>query len=303
MIPIPVLICQVLQQLVPVMVQLFKVLEQDSDNDELWHCVTMTQTILDTVDAAMHIGHTIDNAPIARRTVMYNRERARICIYQDYMSPSPLFDDRQFKRMFRVSKAVYATIKASALRHPFFNCRPYEASGRECISLDAKLLIALKHLAYGASHNAFRDYFQMGTSTSFLCFKYLLEVLSTDQHLQQRYFRRMTKEDTHRVLALHKEVHGVPGMLGSVDCLHVYWKNCPYAWQGSFMGKEDGPTVIVEAASDHNLWIWHASVGYPGALNDINVFDLSSLSKKMVDGTLEANDVPFTAGDELRITT
>jgi hypothetical protein len=66
MIPIPVLICQVLQQLVPVMVQLFKVLEQDSDNDELWHCVTMTQTILDTVDAAMHIGHTIDNAPIAR---------------------------------------------------------------------------------------------------------------------------------------------------------------------------------------------------------------------------------------------
>jgi Plant transposon protein len=80
--------------------------------------------------------------------------------------------------------------------------------------------------------------------------------------------------------------------------LHVYWKNCPYAWQGSFMGKEDGPTVIVEAVSDHNLWIWHASVGYPGALNDINVFDLSSLSKTMVDGTLEANDVPFTAGDE-----
>jgi hypothetical protein len=126
-----------------------------------------------------------------------------------------------------------------------------------------------------------------------------MQVLSTDKCLQAKYLRCMTKDDTRRVMALHKEVHGVPGMLGSIDCMHVPWKNCPYEWQGTCMGKSDSPTIIIEAACDYNLWFWHASVGYPGALNDINVFDLSTMSKKMVDGTLEGTDIPFIAGNEL----
>jgi Plant transposon protein len=298
--PIPVLLVQLSQQVTPVLEELVKVLEEDMEAERMLQPLKRLQEVLDIVDEMMHPNGN-NNPPNNRKFVKYDRERATIAIYQDYMrvDPKPIFNDQQFKRMFRVSKRIYGVIKTSAMRHPFFASTNHDASGREPICIDAKLLTGLKHLAYGTSFNTFRDYFQMGEATSQLCFMSLMQVLSTDLCLKEKYFRNMTRADTKRVLALHEEQHGVPGMLGSVDCMHVSWKNCPYEWQGSWMGKHDNPTIVVEAACDHNLWFWHASVGYPGALNDINVFDLSSLSKKMVDGTLEATDVMFAAGNDI----
>jgi len=36
-------------------------------------------------------------------------------------------------------------------------------------------------------------------------------------------------------------------------------------------GKEGMPTLVLEAMSDFNLWIWHASFGFAGVLNDLNI--------------------------------
>jgi hypothetical protein len=61
-------------------------------------------------------------------------------------------------------------------------------------------------------------------------------------------------------------------MAGSLDCTHIGWNNCPVAHQGQFKGKEEKPTLIMEAVSDHQLFAWHSVVGYAGTLNDINVW-------------------------------
>jgi hypothetical protein len=53
---------------------------------------------------------------------------------------------------------------------PFFWCG-FDATKREIVSTDAKILIALKYLAYGTTLNAFRDYFQVGESTAIKCVK------------------------------------------------------------------------------------------------------------------------------------
>ncbi|XP_048613550.1 uncharacterized protein LOC125587336 [Brassica napus] len=45
------------------------------------------------------------------------------------------------------------------------------------------------------------------------------------------YLRRPTREDLQRLLDVG-EVHGFPGMIGSIDCMHWEWKNCPTAWRG-----------------------------------------------------------------------
>jgi hypothetical protein len=171
MIPLPILLTQLLQQLVPILVELFKAIDNMEDYDEAYECVALAQTVLETVEVMMAPAISAGNEQVARKVSMYDRNRARNAILQDYMRPNALFNDRQFKRMFRVSKEMYSVIKASAMHHPFFACREYEANGRQAICVDAKLLIALKHLAYGTSFNAFRDYFQMGETTAHLSFK------------------------------------------------------------------------------------------------------------------------------------
>jgi hypothetical protein len=105
---------------------------------------------------------------------------------------------------------------------------------------------------------------------------------------KKEFLRLPTAADLQSIDRLHKFVHGVSGMLGSLDCTHTYWKNCPKAWHGSYVGKEGQPSIVMEAVSDHHLYIWHAAYGYTGTMNDLIILNLSPLLERMVDGTLEA---------------
>jgi Plant transposon protein len=72
-------------------------------------------------------------------------------------------------------------------------------------------------------------------------------------------------------------------MLGCLDCLHVYWKNCPVGWQGQFKnGRYKYSSVVVEGMVDHNLWFWHASVGHAGTNNDTNIWEVSPLLEALL---------------------
>jgi len=54
------------------------------------------------------------------------------------------------------------------------------------------------------------------------------------------------------------------------------WKNCPMSWRGSFTnGKDQVPTIGLEAVVDSRYYFWHAFFGVPGSHNDINVIDQS----------------------------
>uniref|UniRef100_A0A0D3DUS2 Myb-like domain-containing protein n=1 Tax=Brassica oleracea var. oleracea TaxID=109376 RepID=A0A0D3DUS2_BRAOL len=46
------------------------------------------------------------------------------------------------------------------------------------------------------------------------------------------YLRRPMPEDLQRLLDIG-EIRGFPGMIGSIDCMHWVWKNCPTAWKGT----------------------------------------------------------------------
>ncbi|XP_035838277.1 uncharacterized protein LOC110901844 [Helianthus annuus] len=88
----------------------------------------------------------------------------------------------------------------------------------------------------------------------------------------KKYLRKPNSYDVQQLYQAHEARHGFPGMLGSIDCMHWAWHNCPTAWHGQYTRGDHGhPTVILEAVASQDLWIWHSFFGLPGSLNDLNV--------------------------------
>ncbi|KAL7549247.1 hypothetical protein ACHAWF_012507 [Thalassiosira exigua] len=108
----------------------------------------------------------------------------------------------------------------------------------------------------------------------------------------------MTANDARATVKLHKEHHGIDGMFGSLDVTKVQWANCPSAWHGQFQGKEGVPTIALEAVADYNLWIWHDAFGFPGGLNDLNIWEKSSHLESFQDGTFSELDFEYEINGE-----
>ena len=82
-------------------------------------------------------------------------------------------------------------------------------------------------------------------------------------------------------------------MMGSIDCTHLIWRNCPKELKGTYQkGSYHHPTIVLEAVASQDLWFWHAYCGPPGSLNDINVLQTSPIFLAERNGT--APKCPFT---------
>ncbi|XP_047979015.1 uncharacterized protein LOC125220930 [Salvia hispanica] len=116
----------------------------------------------------------------------------------------------------------------------------------------------------------FDEYLHVGDTTGRECLKKFCKLVV--EAFGYTYLRRPTANDCQSLMRMHETVHGFPGMLGSIDCMHWQWKNCPMAWRGQFTSgyKGNHPTMILEAVADHRLWIWHEYFSVVGSNNDIN---------------------------------
>jgi hypothetical protein len=67
-------------------------------------------------------------------------------------------------------------------------------------------------------------------------------------------YLRAPNEDTKRLMKIN-EARGWSGMLGSIDCVHWRWKNCPVAWQGQYISHHRDPSTVLEVVDSEDLWI------------------------------------------------
>jgi Plant transposon protein len=233
----------------------------------------------------------------------FNHHRAHAAIIEDHLGEFSLYT-RDFKeRFFRLSRprvqCIITALANSGLA--FYKSFRKDIFGNEGASMEAKVLLPIRTLAYGVGDHCFMDVYQMSPSMAQTCCTTFCRVIP--QLFGEEYMRLPTAADLRAITALHKEVHGVDGMLGSLDCMHTYWKSCPVAWQQSFKGKESGPTIVLEAMADHCLWFWHTSYGYAGAMNDLNILNQSPLLTRLTDGSFtsvekEAGVVPYPIGEK-----
>jgi hypothetical protein len=155
------------------------------------------------------------------------------------------------------------------------------AAGTMGFSAFQKISAAMRVLAYGIPADYTDEYLRIGEDTTTESVRKFAKMVI---HLYgDWYLRAPNEQDTKRLMEMN-EKRGWPGMLGSLDCMHWTWKNCPKAWHGMYCGKNRDATIVLEAVASEDLWIWHAFFGLPGTLNDINVLQRSPLFARLVSG-------------------
>ena len=282
----------------------------DEEDDELTELVAIAQVVIgnNTAAVARMRGVPVEEVKIDGRTLPrgprteWRHAQALHCIRRDHLGlpgdPKTPLIGTEFHSHFRISRTRFRLIMEDAANSgdPFYKENKVPELEGKRSSLEARLLLPLKCLAFGVPCHTFQDYFQMSKAFARDCcfnFDSFIELKYADE-----YLRLPTAEDMRGINQLHKKKHGVDGMFGSLDCMHTYWKNCPKAWAGSYKGKKGGPSIVLEGLCDYNLWFWHASYGYPGTLNDLNILALSPLLVSLVDGSFAeleklAKVVPF----------
>ena len=79
-------------------------------------------------------------------------------------------------------------------------------------------------LAYGVAADCVNEYLKIGASTALQCLKRF--AFGVVEVFREEYLRKPNQADVDRLLGV-AEARDFPGMLGSIDCMHWEWKNCP----------------------------------------------------------------------------
>nr|XP_043630314.1 uncharacterized protein LOC122601632 [Erigeron canadensis] len=141
---------------------------------------------------------------LTRRVINRDHLGAAKLLYAHYFAPNCTYPPNMFRRKFRMRKEMFLRI--------------------------ARDIHSFNSLAYSYKADALDEYLQMAQDTGYQCLDAFCKCVI---HMyQEEYLRRPTEVDIQRITTKHEQVHGFPGMLGSIDCMHWGWRSCPVEWQG-----------------------------------------------------------------------
>eukprot|EP00918_Siedleckia_nematoides_P054699 GHVU01119511.1.p1 GENE.GHVU01119511.1~~GHVU01119511.1.p1 ORF type:complete len:246 (-),score=16.74 GHVU01119511.1:730-1467(-) len=158
-----------------------------------------------------------------------------------------------FRRRFRIRRERFDAILRRFTENGYLK-QGWDATGKPGASTRLKLTVAFRYLAYGIAYDAWDEAWDVAEST---VAAYVKDFCRHMVHaFGPEYLRTPTHAEVSSMLA-RNEQRGFPGMAMSIDCMHVRWVNCPYAYKGQFVGKSKSPTVVLEAAVSEDLRMWH----------------------------------------------
>ncbi|XP_068311133.1 uncharacterized protein [Pyrus communis] len=229
-----------------------------------------------------HDGESSHRGSVTERSyVQRDREECHDQMMKDYFIERSRFPSHDFWRRFRMRRELFESILNAVVNHDHYFERRVDATGRQGLSPHQNLTSAFRMLANGCSTDSTDKYCRLAEST--VIEKLMRFCKAIEGIYGATYLRYPNRADLKRLLR-KAEKRGFPGMIGSLDCMHWEWKNCPTAWAGQFKGCHDKPTIVLEAVASYDTWIWHAFFGVPGSNNDINVLWSSPLFDNVVNG-------------------
>ena len=189
------------------------------DDEELLSLLKSTAVVASTVVQGKKKKRKVDHRTLPRSTrTNFRHHEALGCIRRDYLGDTPLLG-KQFHVMFRMSRGRFQVLMEDVMGSTmkFYRSTPFDGETKH--SLEAKLLLPIKTLAYGVPPHAFCDYFQMSATFADSCCKHFDKVII--ELYMKDFLRLPTSADLKNIVKLHKHVHRVDGLFGSLDCSHT----------------------------------------------------------------------------------
>ena len=172
---------------------------------------------------------------------------------------------KKFRRRFRVPYSMFESI-CSDIREMGLYRDGTDASGNPVIPLKLLVLACLRHMGSGCPFDLLMELTCIHEETirRFFHNKFCIwGVRAADESI------RLSKheEELLHVMGLYKKL-GLPGCVGSIDCVHIVWEKCRAGLHNQCKGKEDHPTLVFEVVASHTKRILSVSQYFWGATND-----------------------------------
>lgn len=210
---------------------------------------------------------------------------------------SARFHEKKFNRRFRMSSFLFQRIHDDIIdpeigsRH--FQTAP-DAAGKVGASTMQKLVAAIRQLAYGTCCDHVQEYTGVAEQTAKLGLEAFCRFII--RTYGDEFLNSWNEDDIKKEMEVNLK-RGFPGMMGSIDCTHWQWKNCPIAWQGMYQDRNHKRSIVAEAIAGHDMYFYQAYVGLPGSLNDINIMGQSTMQSNYMESG--AIDMKYTVAGEV----
>ena len=180
-------------------------------------------------------------------------------------------DATSFRRAFRVP---YSVFKEKILDFsvqmwwPEWHEFKVDAFGRPVGFLELKLLGCLNTLGMGANHFSVSLQTNISEEVHRTFFMKWIGLMASVKEL----FIYMPQEEIQLKFVVDEyKAMGLPGCVGSVDCVHIGWDMCPVQYTNMYKGKEGYTSIAYEVICTSRKFIQSVSAGHPGARNDKHI--------------------------------
>ncbi|XP_075662918.1 uncharacterized protein LOC142632380 [Castanea sativa] len=157
-------------------------------------------------------------------------------LYLDYFADTPVYPPNLFRRRFRMSQSLFLRIQSKVETYEPYFIQKRDNAQRLGLSSLQKIIATLRMLAYGVTADFMDEYVRIEETTAIESLKFFFKAVV--DIFSKEYLRAPNNEDFARLLA-NGERRGLLGMLGSIDCMHWKWKNCPTAWKVQEANRKD----------------------------------------------------------------
>ncbi|XP_068309765.1 uncharacterized protein [Pyrus communis] len=129
-------------------------------------------------------------------------------LMNNYFNPNSVYTKEDFRRHFQIKHHVFERLLRDLQQVNLYFRQKKDKADRPVDSMDE-------------THG-------MSESTCLYTLEQFYDTIV--QVYKDEYLRKLNQEDLNRLLRKAKD-RGFPSMIGSLDCMHWDWKNCPTGWQ------------------------------------------------------------------------